>query len=91
VALPLFGGVIAYLASPGWMAWASLHGLLARWLNVALISWCPPLGPEHPGVERERDGARNSISSWSGRVRTGGAPSLYTTGIALFVGIGLMA
>lgn len=37
VALPLFGGVVAYVMNPSWMAWASI-GIpsWARWMGVGL-------------------------------------------------------
>lgn len=39
VALPLFGGVVAYIMNPRWMAWASL-GLPSwvRWAGVVLMA-----------------------------------------------------
>lgn len=96
VALPLFGGVLAYLANPRWMEWAAL-GMPAwgHWVGVALGSLTAPMAywvlttlganVSETVLTRERQ-----------ELVTGGPyrwirHPLYLTGIALFLSIGLMA
>jgi protein-S-isoprenylcysteine O-methyltransferase Ste14 len=96
VALPLFGGVLAYLANPHWMSWSSL-GLhpWARWTGVALgvlvvpsVHWVlKTLGAnvsETVLTKQEHQLVTAGPYRW---VRH----PLYTAGIALFVSIAIIA
>lgn len=96
VALPLFGGVIAYLANPGWMAWASLPWpSWARWLGVALGVLVVPASYWVLNTLGSNVSETVLTKQHQQLVRTGPyrwvRHPLYTTGTALFVGIGLMA
>jgi protein-S-isoprenylcysteine O-methyltransferase Ste14 len=96
VALPLFGGALAYVLNPSWMAWASFDApLWMRWLGVGLglaavpvVHWV--LGSLGPNVsetvltKERQELVRHGPYRW---VRH----PLYTTGVALFVALGLMA
>lgn len=96
VALPLFCGVLAYLANPAWMAWASF-GLpdWARFIGAALgiatvpaVNWIlATLGTNVSETVLTREGHRLVTT---GPYRVVRHP-LYTAGIALFVSMGLMA
>ena len=96
VALPLFGGVVAYVANPGWMMWASLSlPTWARWTGVALgllvvpsIYWVlTALGTNVSETVLTKPQHRLVTT---GPYRWLRHP-LYTVGIALFLGIALMA
>lgn len=96
VALPLFGGVVAYVANPGWMAWASLSlPSWARWLGVALGALVVPASYWVLDTLGSNVSETVLTKQHQQLVRTGPyrwvRHPLYTTGIALFVGIGLMA
>src|SRR3990172_840743 len=96
VALPLYGGVVGYLANPGWMAWASLSvPSSVRWIGVALglltvpaVYWVlTTLGAnvsETVLTKQRHQLVTTGPYRW---VR----PPLYSAGIALFLSIGLMA
>lgn len=96
VALPLFGSAIAYVANPGWMAWSTLPlPVWLRWVGAVLGLMAIPsaywvltsLGANvSPTVltREEQDLITHGPYRW---VRH----PLYTTGLALFTGIGLMA
>ncbi|NNF28882.1 MAG: isoprenylcysteine carboxylmethyltransferase family protein [Gemmatimonadetes bacterium] len=96
LALPLFGGVIAYLLSPGSMAWASI-GLspTLRWLGVVLGILCVPavywvlktIGPNISETVLTKE--RHQLVT-SGPYRWVRHP-LYLVGICLFLSVGLMA
>jgi protein-S-isoprenylcysteine O-methyltransferase Ste14 len=96
VALPLFGGVLVYLAHPRWMAWSSIDlpaGI--RWLGVGLGALVVPsvhwvltnLGANVSETVLTKKDQRLVTEGPYRRVRH----PLYTVGIALFVSIGLMA
>lgn len=96
VALPLFVGVIAYLANPRWMTWASLAlPLWARWAGVALgalvvasIYWVlTTLGANVSETVLTKQHHRLVTTGPYRWVRH----PLYSVGIALFVSIALMA
>ena len=96
VSLPLFGGVIAYLINPDWMAWSSLAlPSWARWTGVALGASTIPaaqwvfrsIGKNVSETVLTKD--RHDLVS-VGPYRWIRHP-LYATGIALFWSIGLMA
>ena len=96
VALPMFGGVIAYLANPDWMGWASLSlPLWARWTGVALgllvvpsVYWVlTALGTNVSETVLTKPQHRLVTTGPYRWVRH----PLYTTGIALFLSIALMA
>lgn len=96
VALPLFGGVIAYLANPNWMGWASLTlPLWTRWTGVALgllvvpsIYWIlTALGTNVSETVLTKPQHRLVTTGPYRWVRH----PLYTVGIALFLAIALMA
>ena len=97
VALPLFGGSVAYLMNPDWMAWSSFgapEGL--RWAGVVLGACVVPavhwvltaLGSNVSETVLTK--ARHELVTSAGPYRWIRHP-LYTTGIALFVAVGLMA
>lgn len=96
VALPLFGGAIAYVVSPGSMAWASL-GLSAslRWFGVVLgvlvvagVYWVlKTIGPNISETVLTKE--RHQLVT-SGPYRWVRHP-LYLVGTCLFFSVGLMA
>jgi len=96
VALPLFGGVVAYLANPDWMGWASLTlPLWARWTGVALGLLVVPssywvLTALGTNVSETVLTKRQHRLVTTGPYRWVRHP-LYTVGIALFLAIALMA
>ncbi len=96
VALPLWGGVVAYVANPTWMAWASL-GLppWVRWVGAALgllvvpsIYWI--LTTLGANVSETVFTKPQHHLVTTGPYRWVRHP-LYTAGIALFVSVALMA
>jgi protein-S-isoprenylcysteine O-methyltransferase Ste14 len=97
VALPLFGGSLAYVINPGWMAWSSFVAPeWLRWAGVALgfcvvpaVHWVlSALGSNVSETVLIKD--RHELVTTAGPYRWIRHP-LYTTGIALFVAVGLMA
>jgi protein-S-isoprenylcysteine O-methyltransferase Ste14 len=97
VALPLFGGSVAYVLNPDWMAWSSFDGpAWLRWSGailglgvVAAVHWVlTALGSNvsETVLVKERHALVTSVGPYQW-VRH----PLYTTGIALFTSIGLMA
>ena len=96
VALPLFGGVVGYLANPGWMAWASLSvpsslpwiGVALGLLTVPAVYWVlTTLGANVSETVLTKQ--RHQLVT-TGPYRWVRHP-LYSAGIALFLSIGLMA
>lgn len=96
VALPLFGGVVAYLASPHLMAWASVDlPTWLRWVGAVLGATTVPtaywvlsaLGSNVSETVLTKE--RHELVT-SGPYRWVRHP-LYGTGIALFLSVGLMA
>jgi protein-S-isoprenylcysteine O-methyltransferase Ste14 len=96
VALPLFGSVLAYLASPGLMAWASVDlPTWLRWVGAALGAATVPtvywvlstLGSNVSETVLTKE--RHELVT-SGPYRWVRHP-LYGTGLALFLSVGLMA
>lgn len=96
VAMPLFGAVVVYLASPSWMEWASLTlPLWARWTGVALGLLVVPsaywvltaLGTNVSETVLTKPQHRLVTTGPYRWVRH----PLYTVGIALFLAIALMA
>jgi protein-S-isoprenylcysteine O-methyltransferase len=97
VALPLFGGSLAYVINPGWMAWSSFDAPdWLRWMGVGLgvcvvpaIHWVlTALGSNVSETVLTKD--RHELVSSAGPYRWIRHP-LYTTGIALFLALGLMS
>jgi protein-S-isoprenylcysteine O-methyltransferase Ste14 len=97
VALPLFGGSLAYVLNPGWMAWSAFDAPeWLRWMGVALGACVVPsvhwvlsaLGSNVSETILTKD--RHELVTSAGPYRWIRHP-LYTTGIALFVALGLMA
>jgi protein-S-isoprenylcysteine O-methyltransferase Ste14 len=97
VALPLFGGSLAYVINPRWMAWSSFDAPdWLRWLGVGLgicvipsVHWVlSALGSNVSETVLTKD--RHELVSSAGPYRWIRHP-LYTTGITLFVALGLMA
>lgn len=96
VSLPLFGAVLAYLIDPGWMSWASV-GLppWVQWLGVALGGLTVPtaywvlttLGTNVSETVLTKEGQELVTTGPYRWVRH----PLYSTGIGLFLSIGLMA
>ncbi len=96
VALPLFGGVVMYLANPQWMAWASLNvPMWTRWTGVVLGILAVP-SVHWVLTNLGANVSETVLTKQQHRLVTVGPyrwvrHPLYTVGIALFVGIGLMA
>jgi protein-S-isoprenylcysteine O-methyltransferase Ste14 len=97
VALPLFGGCLAYVVNPRWMAWSAFEAQdWLRWLGVGLgicvvpsVHWVlSALGSNVSETVLTKE--RHELVSNAGPYRWIRHP-LYTTGIALFVALGLMA
>ncbi len=97
VALPLFGGSLAYVLNPRWMAWSSFEAPeWVRWLGVAMglcvvpaVHWV--LGALGSNVsETVLVKERHELVTSAGPYRWVRHP-LYTTGITLFIAIGLLA
>src|SRR5262245_48984618 len=97
VALPLFGSALLYVVNPGWMAWSSFNAPeWLRWIGVALglcvvpsVHWVlNALGSNVSETVLTKD--RHELITRAGPYRWIRHP-LYTTGIALFVAVGLMA
>jgi len=97
IALPLFGGSVVYIMNPGWMAWSSFNAPeWVRWTGVALgacvvlsVHWVlNALGSNVSETVLTKD--RHELVTRAGPYRWIRHP-LYTTGIALFVAVGLMA
>jgi protein-S-isoprenylcysteine O-methyltransferase Ste14 len=96
VALPLFGGVAAYLASPRLMAWAAVDlpiwlrwfGVLVGVVTVPTVYWVLyTLGSNVSETVLTKE--RHDLVT-SGPYRWVRHP-LYLTGLALFLSVGLMA
>ncbi|MBM3778236.1 MAG: isoprenylcysteine carboxylmethyltransferase family protein [Acidimicrobiia bacterium] len=96
IAVPLFGGVVAHLANPGWMAWAALPlPVWTQWAGVTLgllvipSAWwvLTTLGANVSETVLTRPEQRLVTSGPYRRVRH----PLYAVGIALFLSIALMA
>ena len=96
MALALFGGILAHVVRPDWMAWASFDmpqalrwlGLVLGVLAVAAVQWV--LGALGPNV------TETALTKERHELITGGPyrwvrHPLYTTGLALLVALGLMA
>lgn len=95
VALPLFGAVIAHLARPEWMGWATISiPVWARWIGVALGILVVPsayrvlatLGANVSETVLTKPEQRLVTTGPYRLVRH----PLYTVGIALFLSVGLM-
>ncbi len=96
VALPLFGGIVAYLIDPAWMAWSEIVlpswvpwlGVVVGFSNVLVVHWVlRALGPnvsETVLTKAQHDLVMHGPYRW---VRH----PLYTAGIVLFVSLGLIA
>jgi protein-S-isoprenylcysteine O-methyltransferase Ste14 len=96
VALPLFGGVVAYLANPQWMAWASLSlPLWTRWIGVVLGILAVP--SVHWVLSNLGENVSETVLTKQVHCLVTVGPyrwvrhPLYMAGITLFLGIGLMA
>lgn len=96
VAVPLFGGVVAYIVSPGSMAWASLDipgglrwtGLAIGILAVGAVHWVlRHLGSNVSETVLTKTRQDLVTSGPYGYVRH----PLYATGVVLFVSLGLVA
>ena len=96
VAVPMFGGVIAYLVNPESMAWASVAvPSWLRWVGVALgvltvptVHWVlVTLGSSVSETVLTKEGQQLVTSGPYRWVRH----PLYGAGIALFLSVGLMA
>lgn len=96
MALALFGGVLLYVVRPEWMRWASVDvpigvrwlGALLGFLTVLLVHWVlRTLGPNVSETVLTKE--RHALVT-GGPYRWVRHP-LYTTGLALFVALGIMA
>jgi protein-S-isoprenylcysteine O-methyltransferase Ste14 len=97
VALPLFGGSLAYLLNPRWMAWSAFEAPeWVRWIGAGLglcavpaVHWV--LGALGSNVsETVLVKERHELVTSAGPYRWVRHP-LYTTGITLFIALGLLA
>jgi len=97
VALPLFGGSLVYVLNPAWMSWSAFDAPeWLRWTGAALGAGVVPavhwvlsaLGSNVSETVLTKD--RHELVTRVGPYRWIRHP-LYTTGMALFVAIGLMA
>jgi protein-S-isoprenylcysteine O-methyltransferase Ste14 len=96
VALPLFGGILAYILNPRWMAWASYDAPpWLRWLGVALglgamlsARWVLRAIGSNVSETILTKAAHELVTH--GPYRRIRHP-LYTTGVALFLSLGLIA
>jgi protein-S-isoprenylcysteine O-methyltransferase Ste14 len=97
VALPLFGGSIAYIMNPAWMEWSAFEApAWVRWVGVALglgavpaVHWLlTALGSNVSETVLIKE--RHELVTNAGPYRWIRHP-LYATGIGLFIAVGLMA
>lgn len=97
VALPLFGSALVYVLNPRWMAWSSFNAPeWLRWTGVGLGACVVPsvywvlsaLGSNVSETVLTKD--RHELVTTAGPYRWIRHP-LYTTGIALFAAVGLIA
>ena len=96
VALPLFGGVVLYIANPRWMAWASVD--LPSWIRWAGVGLGVLVVPSVHWVLTSlgTNVSETVLTKRQHRLVTVGPyrwvrHPLYTAAIALFVSLGLMA
>lgn len=95
-ALGLFGGIVAHAVRPGWMAWASFDVPLAlRWLGLGLGVLTVPVVHWVLGT-LGRNVTETVLTRERHELVTGGPyrwvrHPLYTTGLTLFLALGLMA
>jgi protein-S-isoprenylcysteine O-methyltransferase Ste14 len=96
VALPLFGGVLVYILNPMWMAWASYEApVWLRWAGVALGLAAIPSA--RWVLRAIGSNVSETILTKSSHQLVTHGPyrwirhPLYTTGIVLFVSLGLIA
>ena len=96
VALPLFGGVLAYILSPRWMAWSSYGGPeWLRWLGVAL-GFAAIVSARWVLRAIGANVSETILTKSSHQLVTHGPyrwirHPLYTTGVLLFIALGLIA
>jgi protein-S-isoprenylcysteine O-methyltransferase Ste14 len=96
VSLPLFGGVLAYIISPGVMAWSSYAGPeWLRWLGVAL-GFSAILSARWVLRAIGANVSETILTKSSHQLVTHGPyrwirHPLYTTGVLLFAALGLIA
>lgn len=95
VALPLFLSVVFYVVRPGWMDWASLELPPAiRWLGAFMALGCIPLA--YAVFSNLGDNVSETVLTKSDHRLVTTGPyrwvrhPLYTTGLTLFAGVGLM-
>jgi protein-S-isoprenylcysteine O-methyltransferase Ste14 len=96
IALPLFGGALAYVCNPGWMAWSSFDApSWLRWTGVAL--GVATLGAVRWVLGNLGRNVSETVLTKSGQELVTSGPyrwirhPLYTTGILLFTSLGLIA
>ncbi|MBM2813075.1 MAG: putative protein-S-isoprenylcysteine methyltransferase [Chloroflexi bacterium] len=96
VALPLFAAILTYLVNPSWMAWTELPlPTWARWVGVALGFLTVPAA-HWVFTSLGRNVSETVLTKSHHELVTSGPyrwirHPLYTTGIALFLAIGLIA
>lgn len=94
--LPLFGSVVLYLINPAWMAWAALDApQTLRWFGVGLGLLTVPC--VHWVLSSLGSNVSETVLTKNDHALVQHGPyrwvrhPLYTTGIALFVALGLLA
>lgn len=96
VALPLFGGILAYVLNPRWMAWSAI--LLPEWLRVVGVALGVATVPCVYWVLTSlgKNVSETVLTKPTHELVTIGPyrwirHPLYTTGLALLLAVGLMA
>ena len=96
VALPLFGGPLVYVINPSWMAWSSFDApLWLRWAGVTL-GLCVLCSVHWVLRNLGRNVSETVLTKIDHEMVTSGPyrwirHPLYTTGILLFLALGLIA
>lgn len=96
VALPLFGGVAVYIANPAWMAWASFEApIWLRWLGVGM-GLLTMLAVHQVLSALGKNVSETVLTKDHHELVTHGPyrwirHPLYTTGVVLFLALGLIA
>lgn len=95
IALPLFGSVLLYIINPAWMAWAALDvPAWTRWIGVGL--GCLAIPSVHWVLRSLGSNVSETVLTKAEHALIQDGPyqwirhPLYTTGIMLFIALGLL-